>query len=94
MLVEKILEPGEALPTSWATAGTTGYDVLGLIDRVLIDPAGQAPLDALEARLRGAPVDWASLTQTPSGPWPTGRCWPRCGGSCGSSRLVAGFETR
>ena len=25
-------------------------------------PGGQAPLDALEARLRGVPVDWASLT--------------------------------
>ena len=62
VLVEKILEPGEALPTSWATAGTTGYDVLAHLDRVLTDPAGQAPLDALEARLRGAPVDWASLT--------------------------------
>jgi (1->4)-alpha-D-glucan 1-alpha-D-glucosylmutase len=62
VLVEKILEPGEGLPTSWATAGTTGYDALGLIDRVLVDPRGQAPLDALEARLRGEPVDWASLT--------------------------------
>ena len=29
------------------------------IDRVLVDPAGQAPLDALEARLRGGPVSWA-----------------------------------
>ena len=62
VLVEKILEPGESLSPSWATAGTTGYDVLGLIDRVLVDPAGQAPLDAIEARLRGGPVDWASLT--------------------------------
>ncbi len=50
------------LPTLWATSGTTGYDALGLIDRVLVDPAGQAPLDALEARLRGGPVSWADLT--------------------------------
>ena len=62
VLVEKILEPGEKLPTSWATAGTTGYDALGLIDRVLVDPAGQAPLDALESRLRGGEVSWADLT--------------------------------
>ena len=61
VLVEKILEPGEALPTSWATAGTTGYDALAELDRVLTDPAGQAPLDALEARLRGGPVDWHAL---------------------------------
>ncbi|MCW2852444.1 MAG: maltooligosyl trehalose synthase, partial [Nocardioides sp.] len=58
VLVEKILEPGEELPRSWATAGTTGYDALGMIDRLLTDPAGQAPLDALEARLRGSEVDW------------------------------------
>jgi (1->4)-alpha-D-glucan 1-alpha-D-glucosylmutase len=62
VLVEKILEPGEELPTDWATAGTTGYDALGLIDRVLTDPAGQEPLDRLETRLRGAPVEWETLT--------------------------------
>lgn len=61
VLVEKILEPGEDLPTDWATAGTTGYDALGLVDRVLTDPAGEAPLTALEDRLRGAPVDWARM---------------------------------
>ncbi|WP_296603079.1 malto-oligosyltrehalose synthase [Nocardioides sp.] len=58
VLVEKILEPGESLPTSWATHGTTGYDALAFIDRVLTDPAGQAPLDALEARLRGGEIWW------------------------------------
>jgi len=61
VLIEKILEPGERLPTSWATAGTTGYDALGLIDRVLTDPAGEKPLDELETRLRGEPVDWPAL---------------------------------
>ncbi len=55
VLVEKILEPGEALPTSWPTAGTTGYDALALVDRVLVDPAG-------EDRMPGHPVDWPSLT--------------------------------
>ena len=62
VLVEKILEPGEALPTDWATSGTTGYDALAHLDRVLTDPAGQEPLDGLESRLRGGPVDWAELT--------------------------------
>lgn len=62
VLVEKILEPGEELPRSWATAGTTGYDVLALVDRVLVDPGGREPLDALETRLRGVPVDWPALT--------------------------------
>jgi (1->4)-alpha-D-glucan 1-alpha-D-glucosylmutase len=65
VLVEKILalrqaqEPGvEELPHSWATAGTTGYDVLALVDRVLVDPAAEAPLTELEGRLRGTPFDW------------------------------------
>ncbi|RYB95127.1 malto-oligosyltrehalose synthase [Nocardioides oleivorans] len=58
VLVEKILEPGEELPAEWATAGTTGYDALALIDRLLTDPAGEAPLTALENRLRPEPVDW------------------------------------
>jgi (1->4)-alpha-D-glucan 1-alpha-D-glucosylmutase len=61
VLVEKILEPGEEMPRTWATAGTTGYDALAHLDRVLTDPAGQAPLDALETRLRGAAVDWHEL---------------------------------
>jgi malto-oligosyltrehalose synthase/malto-oligosyltrehalose trehalohydrolase len=61
VLVEKILEPGERLPTDWATAGTTGYDVLGLIDRVLTDPAGEAPLTAYDAAMRGGPPPWRDL---------------------------------
>ncbi|MGC0368541.1 malto-oligosyltrehalose synthase [Microbacterium sp. SLBN-111] len=52
VLVEKILEHGEALPSWWKTAGTTGYDALAEVDRVLTDPAGEAALDALDARLR------------------------------------------
>ena len=61
VLIEKILEPGEELPTSWATAGTTGYDVMAMIDRVLTDPAGEKPLSDLETRLRGAELDWHEM---------------------------------
>ena len=64
VLVEKILEPGEELPRGWAMDGTTGYDVLAMLDRVLTDPAGEAPLTALDARLRGRPGDpgdWSRL---------------------------------
>lgn len=52
VLVEKILEHGEALPSWWATDGTTGYDALAETGRVLVDPDGEAALDALDARLR------------------------------------------
>lgn len=60
-VVEKILEPGEELPGWWATDGTTGYDALGEIDRVLVDPAGAGPFTALEDELRGEPLGWADL---------------------------------
>ncbi len=54
VLVEKILEPGEHLASSWATAGTTGYDALGLVDRVLTDPASEATLPFAE-------LDWHAM---------------------------------
>ena len=60
-LVEKILEPGEELPASWATAGTTGYDALAH-DRPGADrPGRRGALDELETQLRGGPVDWHQL---------------------------------
>ncbi|HJV98373.1 MAG TPA: malto-oligosyltrehalose synthase [Arthrobacter sp.] len=63
VLVEKILEPGEVLPGDFACEGTTGYDALAEVDRVLVDPAGEAALDALDAQLRGTgePADYAAM---------------------------------
>ncbi|WP_353828488.1 malto-oligosyltrehalose synthase [Agromyces sp. SYSU T0242] len=66
VLVEKILEGDEPLPPHWRTDGTTGYDALADVDRVLVDPAGEAVLDALDARLRGetgigGTVEWPEL---------------------------------
>ena len=60
-VVEKILEPGEDLPESWRTAGTTGYDALAEVDDVLVDPAGEAGLTALDTELSGREVDYAQL---------------------------------
>lgn len=60
-VVEKILEPGEELPEGWATAGTTGYDALTEVDRVLVDPAGEAAFTALDTELAGRTVDYAQL---------------------------------
>ncbi|ANP72879.1 malto-oligosyltrehalose synthase [Cryobacterium arcticum] len=70
LLVEKILEGREQLPSNWSTDGTTGYDALADFDRVLVDPAGQERLDALEAALQAelsgadAPVSWSELVYT------------------------------
>ncbi|WP_097061320.1 malto-oligosyltrehalose synthase [Salinibacterium xinjiangense] len=60
VLVEKILEGSERMPTHWQAAGTTGYDALGDIDRVLVDPAGRHRLDRLDA----------SIDDAPKQPWP------------------------
>ncbi len=61
-VVEKILEPGEYLPEDWRTAGTTGYDSLGWIDRVLTDARGHYELASLDTKLRGGtPVRWDDL---------------------------------
>lgn len=51
LLVEKILGTGEELPTSWPVAGTTGYDALADVFRVLIDPAAEARFEALYREL-------------------------------------------
>jgi (1->4)-alpha-D-glucan 1-alpha-D-glucosylmutase len=66
VLVEKILEGDETLPAYWAAAGTTGYDALADVDRVLVDPRGRAALGALDARLGGAeaPASWAALIRS------------------------------
>ncbi|MBV9632599.1 MAG: malto-oligosyltrehalose synthase [Xanthobacteraceae bacterium] len=43
-VVEKILEPHESLPPFPGVAGTTGYEWLNAISRVLIEPRGLSPL--------------------------------------------------
>lgn len=61
VLVEKILEHGESLPQFFAADGTTGYDALAEIDRVLVDGAGEERLTEVDARLRqGSHLDPAS----------------------------------
>ncbi|MCW2768913.1 MAG: treY [Aeromicrobium sp.] len=63
LLVEKILHPGEALPASWPVDGTTGYDALGEIAGVLVDPSGEKALTALAAEL-GQDTDLAAVEET------------------------------
>lgn len=55
--VEKIVEGDEPLP-DWPIAGTTGYDALALVDRVLTDPAGEEAL----TRVAAAP-EWTPLVR-------------------------------
>ena len=63
IVVEKILHPGEQLPASWPVDGTTGYDALGEIFGVLVDPAGEQPFTALAAEM-GQDTDYAEVEET------------------------------
>ena len=44
MVVEKILEPGEALAAEWPVAGTTGYDFLNVVNGLFVDPGSERRL--------------------------------------------------
>ncbi len=61
VVVEKILEPGEQLPGSWRTAGTTGYDALNRVLGLFVDPAGEQPLTALWQSETGSRASYADV---------------------------------
>ncbi len=44
--VEKILDAGESIPSAWPVAGTTGYDFLGAVDRLLVARPGVEAIGA------------------------------------------------
>jgi (1->4)-alpha-D-glucan 1-alpha-D-glucosylmutase len=56
-VVEKILEPREALPREWPVRGTTGYDFLHLANHVFIQPQNESRFTALYAKILGREVD-------------------------------------
>ncbi|MGB8385396.1 MAG: malto-oligosyltrehalose synthase [Dermatophilaceae bacterium] len=56
VVVEKILEGHEHLPSDWPVAGTTGYDALKRVGGVFVDPTGAEPLLALLAVFTGRVV--------------------------------------
>ena len=45
VVVEKILSPGENLPSEWPVHGTTGYDFMNAVNNIFVDPTN---LPALE----------------------------------------------
>jgi (1->4)-alpha-D-glucan 1-alpha-D-glucosylmutase len=51
--VEKILARHERLRESWPVDGTTGYEVMNLLNGVLVDPAGERALDRAYHRFLG-----------------------------------------
>jgi (1->4)-alpha-D-glucan 1-alpha-D-glucosylmutase len=60
IVLEKILEPGERLP-AWECDGTTGYDFLNKVTRVLNDPRGEDGMTRAYAAFTGEPTDFAEI---------------------------------
>jgi len=58
VVVEKILQPGEALRASWPVAGTTGYELIRLQDQLQVDPGGAAQLNGAYERSAGPQPSW------------------------------------
>ena len=63
IVVEKILEPGEALPGDWPVSGTTGYDFLNRLGGLFVDPAGETPITDFYAAFTGEPVDYVAMVR-------------------------------
>jgi (1->4)-alpha-D-glucan 1-alpha-D-glucosylmutase len=63
IVVEKILEPGEALPDGWPVAGTTGYDFLNRLGGLFVDAAGEKPITDFYAAFTGEPVDYPAMVR-------------------------------
>ena len=51
VVAEKILAPGEHLPDGWATAGTTGYEFLNLVNGIFVDRSQARAMEQVYARL-------------------------------------------
>jgi (1->4)-alpha-D-glucan 1-alpha-D-glucosylmutase len=61
IVAEKILEPGEPLPADWPVDGTTGYRFANLATGLFVDPAGEAPMNALWVDHADAGPDWERI---------------------------------
>jgi (1->4)-alpha-D-glucan 1-alpha-D-glucosylmutase len=61
IVVEKITQADETLPGEWPVDGTTGYELMRLLDQVFVDPSAAAVLGPLDEAARGDARLWAEL---------------------------------
>jgi (1->4)-alpha-D-glucan 1-alpha-D-glucosylmutase len=64
VVVEKILAEGEKMPVLPGVAGTTGYEWLNTISRLLVNPAGAERLSALWQEIDPAHADFANVLES------------------------------
>ena len=63
VVVEKILDPEEALTAEWPVEGTTGYDFVTSVANVMVDPAGEDLLTSCYTRLTGEPGTYPEVVR-------------------------------
>jgi len=61
LIVEKILENDEQLPSEWPVAGTTGYDFMSFATRLFVDEQQAAKIDEIYAAWTGLRVDFRDV---------------------------------
>ena len=61
VVVEKILERGEALRSSFRCAGTTGYDFLDTVNALFVDPAGLESLTDVYQRFTSSDASFEDV---------------------------------
>jgi (1->4)-alpha-D-glucan 1-alpha-D-glucosylmutase len=61
VLAEKILEGGERMPRAWAVAGSTGYELLNLVNGLFVDERNGDTCEATYQALSGRRQRWDDL---------------------------------
>jgi (1->4)-alpha-D-glucan 1-alpha-D-glucosylmutase len=64
LVVEKILACHEQLRTDWPVDGTTGYEFLGQVNGLLVDPRGERPLDRILERFADRSLSFEDILYT------------------------------
>src|SRR5579883_3141163 len=60
-VVEKILEPGEDLPTEWPVDGTSGYDFTNLVNGIFVDSGAERAFTSIYEKFLGHSINLDDL---------------------------------
>lgn len=59
IVIEKILEPGEDVPSGWPVDGTTGYDFMQELTALFVDPTAETAMTELYRQFSGETNDYS-----------------------------------
>lgn len=63
IVVEKILEEGEEMPSNWETQGNTGYDLLSMVNNLFTNQSHQNEFDQIYKTVTGKNLDAGILIE-------------------------------